>query len=177
MVPKVPHPSGALVLLSLLGCLAVAGLWARGYWRFDVVGGRFGTTSLMVGSYRGHLLWATGTADVAEGRAEWYGYESRTGLDAARPLEYLRENAAWNVAGFSYTGTVDKNFPISVLITPSWSLALLLGVLPCRRLLRSRRRRVRLRENLCPGCGYDLRGNASGVCPECGNATPCPRRD
>jgi hypothetical protein len=24
----------------------------------------------------------------------------------------------------------------------------------------------------CANCGYDLRGNVSGVCPECGEATP-----
>jgi hypothetical protein len=32
--------------------------------------------------------------------------------------------------------------------------------------LRERRRRGRL--GLCLKCGYDLRGNISGVCPECG---------
>ena len=33
-----------------------------------------------------------------------------------------------------------------------------------RRLLASRRRRA----GVCETCGYDLRGNVSGVCPECG---------
>jgi len=28
----------------------------------------------------------------------------------------------------------------------------------------------RQRLGLCLGCGYDLRGNRSGVCPECGRA-------
>lgn len=27
----------------------------------------------------------------------------------------------------------------------------------------------RLNRGLCPSCGYDLRGNVSGVCPECGS--------
>jgi hypothetical protein len=30
------------------------------------------------------------------------------------------------------------------------------------------RRRRRLRKGLCTKCGYDLTGNVSGVCPECG---------
>jgi len=30
------------------------------------------------------------------------------------------------------------------------------------------RRFLRLRRGLCPACGYDLAGNTSGVCPECG---------
>ena len=32
--------------------------------------------------------------------------------------------------------------------------------------LRARRRR---RDGLCPACGYNLAGNVTGVCPECGN--------
>jgi len=40
------------------------------------------------------------------------------------------------------------------------------------------RRRLRLHHRLqfgcCPGCGYNLTGNTSGVCPECG--APVPRR-
>ena len=35
---------------------------------------------------------------------------------------------------------------------------------------RLRRRRRAL--GLCPGCGYDLTGNVSGVCPECGEPRP-----
>jgi hypothetical protein len=30
------------------------------------------------------------------------------------------------------------------------------------------RRRRKLREDLCSNCGYNLTGNVSGVCPECG---------
>ncbi len=38
-------------------------------------------------------------------------------------------------------------------------------------LLRYRsRRRFRRRTGLCMACGYDLTGNASGACPECGRA-------
>jgi hypothetical protein len=28
--------------------------------------------------------------------------------------------------------------------------------------------------NLCVTCGYDLRGNVSGACPECGTLRPAP---
>ena len=34
------------------------------------------------------------------------------------------------------------------------------------------RRALRLRRGLCPACGYDLTGNTSGVCPECGGQAP-----
>jgi hypothetical protein len=34
----------------------------------------------------------------------------------------------------------------------------------------SRLRRTRLPVNACRNCGYDLTGNVTGVCPECGQA-------
>jgi hypothetical protein len=55
---------------------------------------------------------------------------------------------------------------------PFWALALPLSVYPGVALVRGpvRRRRRRLR-GLCLTCGYDLTGNTSGVCPECGRST------
>jgi hypothetical protein len=32
------------------------------------------------------------------------------------------------------------------------------------------RRHLRPRPGLCPHCGYDLTGNSTGTCPECGTA-------
>ena len=34
------------------------------------------------------------------------------------------------------------------------------------------RTRLRLRRGHCPACGYDLAGNTTGVCPECGKGAP-----
>ena len=51
---------------------------------------------------------------------------------------------------------------------PLWPIALLTAIWPAvwlRRFLRDRHRR---RSGLCVGCGYDLRGNPQGGCPECG---------
>ena len=38
-----------------------------------------------------------------------------------------------------------------------------------RRWWRGRLGQRRVLDNLCPHCGYDLTGNVSGVCPECGD--------
>lgn len=39
------------------------------------------------------------------------------------------------------------------------------------------RRRYRRRRGLCPGCGYNLAGNVTGVCPECGTpGSVCAQR-
>jgi hypothetical protein len=52
----------------------------------------------------------------------------------------------------------------------------LLLAIPALRLLHNRwllwRKRRRLNARLCWRCSYDLRGNVSGVCPECGTAVP-----
>jgi hypothetical protein len=42
------------------------------------------------------------------------------------------------------------------------------AVLPCLWAVSESRRRRRAVRGRCDACGYDLTGNASGVCPECG---------
>ena len=58
------------------------------------------------------------------------------------------------------------------LRVPYWLLAVVTAVLPAAHgaaLAWQRRRRERRRmHTLCPACGYNLTGNVSGVCPECG---------
>ena len=49
-----------------------------------------------------------------------------------------------------------------------WSLIVLRG--PAIRAFRRRR-------GLCPACGYDLTGNTTGVCPECGRMGQAMQRD
>jgi hypothetical protein len=62
--------------------------------------------------------------------------------------------------------------PIRTVLLPYWML--LVGVLGApaiwsvNALTRRVRRRRRSRRGCCERCAYDLTGNASGVCPECG---------
>ena len=62
-------------------------------------------------------------------------------------------------------------------VPPAWSRSSrvvlpaasgLLIVWPVVGVLRWRKRRRRVAAGLCASCGYDLTGNTSGVCPECG---------
>jgi hypothetical protein len=65
------------------------------------------------------------------------------------------------------------------VIAPYWFLALALGVPAVwlnRRIIADRRRRRRLARGQCASCGYDLRANPSGRCPECGADAPPPPR-
>ncbi len=62
-----------------------------------------------------------------------------------------------------------------LLVLPTWSLALVFGAglaLTARVPLRAWSRSAR---GVCIGCGYSLRGNVSGICPECGR--PCRREE
>ena len=51
---------------------------------------------------------------------------------------------------------------------PVWSLVVLVLVLPVLIFSRWAKARYRSKRSTCLACGYNLTGNTSGVCPECG---------
>ncbi len=74
-----------------------------------------------------------------------------------------------------YYGTsFGKSFSIFIhevrLTTPILPLVLIFSTWPAIWLLRTptRRRKLRARRGLCEKCGYNLTGNSTGLCPECG---------
>jgi len=75
-----------------------------------------------------------------------------------------------HMGGF-YAGTFNAGEPSSrvhYVIIPYWCLLCLTALLSASRLLSPCLRRSRVRVGLCHSCGYNLTGNISGVCPECG---------
>ena len=79
----------------------------------------------------------------------------------------------WNMAAFGQSGFSGSN-PNSRFATPTLPLyfpALLFTLPPAIALHRHLRRRHRMRNNLCPSCGYDLRASPE-KCPECGTVSP-----
>lgn len=61
--------------------------------------------------------------------------------------------------------------PVTLIIVPI-RLLLLLTAIPTAWLLHRDRRSRRIGLGCCLRCGYDLTGNTSGVCSECGAAKP-----
>ena len=61
-------------------------------------------------------------------------------------------------------------YTIHAVYVPWWFPAALVAVLPTTWFVRRRRMARRLKQGLCPQCGYDLRATP-GRCPECGTVS------
>ena len=80
---------------------------------------------------------------------------------------------AWTIGGLSRyryglleVAKVQLYGPVRV---PLWGAVALLAAYPIYAMVREdRTRRERKRRGFCVHCDYDLTGNESGVCPECG---------
>jgi hypothetical protein len=76
-------------------------------------------------------------------------------------------NKALGMPSYSMT---DWTFPVTVL-----ALFVAGGEIAARRLhqvILRRQQKLRVLNCCCIACGYNLTGNASGVCPECGTPVP-----
>jgi hypothetical protein len=97
-------------------------------------------------------------------------YDDRRPL-TTRDLSGIYREGTWH--GFSWRGTYSRSPNASGYMTqrsvPLWMVAAAAAVLPVRWLVLFRRRRRP--PGSCATCGYNLTGNTSGVCPECGTPT------
>ena len=158
--------------LSLLLLIAVCALWARSYGRAD----EFTFTSrwsgfIAIDSYEGRVY-----AGLYHNPNWRRPYVSTFGAETdLRPfwqsyLQFNMEQRGHTVGGFGFLRHGEQRpgaiRPIMrVAMAPHWFLAALGGVLPALKLARLLRRP---RPGHCRRCGYDLTGNISGTCPECG---------
>jgi hypothetical protein len=73
---------------------------------------------------------------------------------------------------FGNPATLAETTPVTgfTVELPYWFVVLLTAVLPGLATFRALRSRRRGHMGQCGGCGYNLTGNVSGVCPECGAA-------
>lgn len=73
-----------------------------------------------------------------------------------------------NFGGFLVTTAATDGLTAHEIHIPAWFPLLIFAALPVFQFIRWRRRRLRVSRNQCLRCAYDLTGNTSGVCPECG---------
>lgn len=110
---------------------------------------------------------------VAVSRASGYGRPHISGTKGLRSVEFGPYWLVWARGAVRYeinnTGKSRERRDFGRF--PAWQVAmvpLLLALYPVIAFIRGPyRRMVRRRRGLCVGCGYDLTGNESGVCPEC----------
>ena len=118
-----------------------------------------------------NVLSAQGHLDI-----NWHTWSGASGLHFYRAsAERWREfegttDRNWELAGFGYrwvhVRTADDAYDIWV---PFWSIVMMFLIIPIYGLGRSL---MRNGYNQCRTCGYDLTGNTSGTCPECGTPVP-----
>jgi hypothetical protein len=159
-------------VFSALLCLATVVLWVRSYAYRNMIGYWFAPDDR--GLRVAWSVWATrgmagfGTENSLQ--AIQPGWEISSGFE---PDRIMPTSDGWYVLGFSShrfasfnengLGTVPATFSAQA---PAWALSLATSVLPILWLLLHDRRRHHVRR--CASCRYDLAGNISGVCPECG---------
>lgn len=107
---------------------------------------------------------------VALVRRAW-GPDLNRALPRADAVDTVRQETFDNATG----GRVAYRLVGRRVWVPYWFVAAAAAALPLARLAAAvRRRRRRSRLNLCPACGYDLRGADSDRCSECGAPRPVP---
>jgi hypothetical protein len=160
--------------LTLLGALVLL-LGAVGYWQSLKVEWWSRSNSRLYGVNGGFaegtvwLCWYR-SSDIAPGSRDlekemlgfcylWsYSYERLTYQCSNGSKRTVNDARATSLqAPFWLLGTV-------LLLYPAWALT-----------ARTFRRLYRRKTGRCLGCGYDLTGNVSGVCPECGTPVPDAR--
>jgi hypothetical protein len=181
--------------VSLVLCLAAVIFLIRGHWQIDLFSSRIGPFSLELMSAEGclHVEATAGVPYTVQSPQFWTVEPVSDFADTNFVVAYhglhpdfdqLTVHAEADKLGFGYVhgsydflkdGERDSGYnlaaPMFGIHAPDWIIAVLLAIAPTRTLLIRRRRRLMQRDG-CPNCAYNLTGNTSGVCPECGKAVP-----
>ena len=157
--------------LSLLLLLAVVGLWVDSYSYTSLVNLR---------TESGDLYRLTNSSGISGGvhRLGTFGrgssrVRSSVGWFANRfhdagifnPDEYTSYFLGFAVIW--ETSPMSNRDPLYIVMLPHWFLTLIFAILPTFWIFKWNKRR-KLNPNACPACGYDLTGNETGECSECG---------
>ena len=161
-----------ITVVSLLLMLGTVGLWVDSYWFSTVYTFRSESLTTEYHLFNGPLGVGVGLLSGEIHPPGVFG----PGWDQQRQSNDWLAASGWSnpniptLLGFH----LRLNYPIfggiahsSQILVPHWFLTLIFAILPAIWLLKWNKRR-KLAPNACPGCGYDLTGNESGVCPECG---------
>jgi len=174
-MPLRRHIFNTLTVVSLLLLLGTVGLWVLCRARGFNMGFDFNTKTVMVFwdvGYYGQKFGLITSDD--EPTDTWHGfvYES---ADPPAPewIEHYYQHSLWQFGLSFHDQAMGHHAPelrAYGLHLPHWFLTLIFAIGPAIWLFKWNKRR-KLGPNACPACGYDLTGNESGECPECGVGT------
>jgi hypothetical protein len=158
--------SKVLVAVLTLGAMATVFLGGVSYvvkMRWALAEGRNAASIMLKGGrlYIGYF-----------GDGAWT-YDSHAYTSDSNEYKNLRFRELVGFGAYEYTYTAGRQNAAQherhrYIESPLWFPFVLLSVYPIIRFMRSLRGDVRTEKGLCHKCGYDLTGNVTGVCSECG---------
>ena len=179
--------------ISLLACVGTLALWVRSYWQYDEIRLYEGRETQLVQSSAGTIEFSSYSGLVPNwlGPSGWFTYSS--------PYSLIDNFFGTHFAGFgvsyegsaTFSGYVHPEHPlygrswtaaVRRIAAPYWAAVVVTIALPLRWVMLDWQRRKNLDAQHCSSCLYNLTGNTSGVCPECGTpvaketADKSPRR-
>ena len=145
------------------------GLWVDSYWK----GTAIRLSWREEGMFQGNRVGEFDNIEVCSSRGliVVWKYESLSsstdvGLQLITRPDHYFSGHQWDKSFLGF-GTSSYGLKLRHYATPHWFLTLLLAILPAVWLIKWRKRR-KLGPNACSSCGYDLTGNETRQCPECG---------
>ena len=163
--------------LSMLLCVATAALWIAGIGHDLYVDFETRSSQLSLHSVNGHLAlghFKPYYRTMALGRFNivYFSIPASSETDIEWAISDDSNGVKSKAGGFGFYFTTEATVGDVQrwVVVPTWTAALLLCVLPAMSVLRVTRNRGRRLFSQCVTCSYNLTGNASGVCPECGTA-------
>jgi hypothetical protein len=159
-----PRPHSILALLSFAACLALLVWWAHGLMGDEVWVRCVGSRVMVYGA----------EAQEAAGAGTYYFDPSISMTAYVGPSGLLGQlrigpTTGWSFAGVEFYRDASRPVPMyRAVVVPIVYPVLLTALAPAVWVAHRLRRRRRVLAGHCAVCGYDLRGNESGRCPECG---------
>jgi hypothetical protein len=185
---EVRHVRIAFSFFSLLLFAVTAVLWVRSYSRADLVfdtryfpadrtAARNALSPQLI--HRDTIIWTfRGEFMFITGRHRSAGYrhvDSAWNWQSFPFVQYIPGPSAISHFGFSFDEERQRDGSWIGFGIPLWIIIPFTVIAPICLLSNWRQSRSRLGAGRCTSCAYNLTGNVSGICPECGTPVPSLR--